>query len=226
MAKRFLDSSLWDKDWFLDLSSKYKVLWVYMITKCDTAGIFDPNLKNISKMLNEKYNEEECLMAFNGKVIKVLDKWVLVKFIEFQYGSQISPTMIDPINKCLSKIGHSIDSLSILYNRTMDSPVYMVKDKDKEKIKEGTQKLKYLEFVFLSQEEYEKLISKFGKEAITAQITSLNNYIGSKGKRYKSHYHTILTWINKNGLPIITQTQKKIDPYESTKQYLKELEGV
>ena len=30
-------------------------------------------------------------------------------------------------------------------------------------------------------------------------IERLNNYIGSTGKRYKSHYHTILNWYRKDG---------------------------
>lgn len=53
---------------------------------------------------------------------------------------------------------------------------------------------KYIECVYLSQDEYNKLIEKLGKTKTNGMIEDLNNYIMSKGKRYKSHYHTILNW--------------------------------
>ncbi len=52
----------------------------------------------------------------------------------------------------------------------------------------------YLEFVKLTNEEYEKLKERLGQHSTDDYIERLNNYIGSKGKRYKSHYHTILAW--------------------------------
>lgn len=55
-------------------------------------------------------------------------------------------------------------------------------------------KIKYLSFVYMTQKEYEKLVAKFGDEETRDKITKLNNYIGSKGTKYKSHYHTILMW--------------------------------
>ena len=55
-------------------------------------------------------------------------------------------------------------------------------------------KKRHLEFVFLTDEEYKKLVNKFGQREADEKIESLNNYIGSKGKKYKSHYHTIMTW--------------------------------
>lgn len=48
--------------------------------------------------------------------------------------------------------------------------------------------------VRLSDEEYWKLIDKFGNGITEELIQRLDSYIASKGKRYKSHYHTILNW--------------------------------
>ena len=79
--------------------------------------------------------------------------------------------------------------------------------------KDITPKNKYLEFVLLTTEEYEKLIVKLGKETTGSFIERLNNYIGSKGKKYKSHYHTILNWYNKDDKQ---QPQKQTKP---TKYY-------
>jgi hypothetical protein len=202
LAKRFIDGSVWDKDWFLDLPTKYKVLWFYILTKCDTAGIFDPNLKTVSKLLNEKYIEDECLDVFNNKVIKVLDKWFIIKFIDFQYGDVISEKMVLPINKCLNKIGYSIDTVSILYSKSIDTPIEIEKEKEIENIKEKrVLKLKFLDFVYLTSDERDMLCERLGVDVFNKMVCNLNDYIGSKGTKYKSHYHTILSWINKNGIP-------------------------
>src|SRR3990167_821951 len=65
-------------------------------------------------------------------------------------------------------------------------------DKERLNIKE-----RYLDHVLLTKDEYKKLIDRFGQIGATSYIEKLNNYIGSKGKQYKSHYHTILVWADK-----------------------------
>ncbi len=53
---------------------------------------------------------------------------------------------------------------------------------------------RYLDFVMLSKEEHAKLVERFGKSQTEEKIETLNEYLGSKGKKYKSHYFTILVW--------------------------------
>lgn len=70
-------------------------------------------------------------------------------------------------------------------------------NKNKNKNIKENNKRKYLEFVYLSDEEYQKLTDKYGKRIIDNKITDLNNYIWSKGKNYKSHYFTLLERLRK-----------------------------
>ena len=83
----------------------------------------------------------------------------------------------------------------------------------KSKIEVKERKVKYLKYVFMTQEEHKKLIDKLGEERTEEMISALNNYIGSKGKQYKSHYHTILTWVrmekdkNKKGSKLLWHTK-------------------
>ena len=64
----------------------------------------------------------------------------------------------------------------------------------KEIIKE---KFGEFENVLLSNEEFEKLKSKLGAET-ESYIERLSSYIASSGKKYKSHYATILSWAQKD----------------------------
>jgi len=68
------------------------------------------------------------------------------------------------------------------------------------KVKESKDiKHKYGEFenVSLSESEYQKLIERYGESVIIEFIEKLDNYIASKGTKYKNHYATILNWIKK-----------------------------
>jgi hypothetical protein len=57
-------------------------------------------------------------------------------------------------------------------------------------------KNKYLECVFLTDDQYGKLIEKFGnQERVNQAIEILNNYIQAKEPKYKSHYHVLIGWV-------------------------------
>lgn len=71
-------------------------------------------------------------------------------------------------------------------------------------------KIKYLDFVYLLEAEYLKLIAEYGKSQIAGLMERLNNYIGSKGVKYKSHYHTLLNWAGRDvNIKKITPVIKK-----------------
>lgn len=55
-----------------------------------------------------------------------------------------------------------------------------------------------LKNVRLTKEEYSKLVHKFGEPKTIDYIERLSEYLASKGKKYKSHYATILSWSRKD----------------------------
>lgn len=57
------------------------------------------------------------------------------------------------------------------------------------------EKTKYLDFIFLSDDEHQKLLKKHGKENLDKILKILNNYKGSSGKKYKSDYFAIKNWV-------------------------------
>lgn len=93
----------------------------------------------------------------------------------------------------------------------------------KHKTKTIVQKKEYEEDVFLSETEYEKLITKYGEPLTRKAISILSTYKGSNGKKYKSDYKAMLSWTfdeaNKRSNPSISQAspkytgkQEKIEP--------------
>jgi predicted phage replisome organizer len=69
-------------------------------------------------------------------------------------------------------------------------------------------KKKYADFVTMTEEEYEKLLADYGEAQAKDMIERLNEYKGSKGKKYKSDYLTCKSWFRKDG---IKPNEKKKD---------------
>lgn len=57
------------------------------------------------------------------------------------------------------------------------------------------EKIHFADLVTMTNDEYEKLIATYGKSFADQCIYVLDNYKGSSGKKYKSDYRAILTWV-------------------------------
>ena len=65
-------------------------------------------------------------------------------------------------------------------------------------------KKKFGEFenVMLTGEEHEKLVDSLGDIGAKEYIERLSSYLAQSGRRYKSHYATLLNWWRKDGKPV------------------------
>lgn len=65
-------------------------------------------------------------------------------------------------------------------------------------------KIRYLEYVYLKEEEYFKLVEMYGEKVAKDFIERLDNRIwmkpNSKDRKNRDHYRTILNWIKKEGI--------------------------
>jgi predicted phage replisome organizer len=64
-------------------------------------------------------------------------------------------------------------------------------EKEEKTTKKDKPKRLYLEFVRLSDDEYAKLCSIYPKKHVDIMISRLNDHIGAKGAKYKSHYYAL-----------------------------------
>jgi len=86
----------------------------------------------------------------------------------------------------------------------------------------GEDKIKYAEFVAMAKSEHEKLIKDYGEEAVVWMIEALDNYKGSSGKKYKSDYRAILSWVRdkareKGVIKNTTEQNKESDEVDFSK---------
>ena len=57
-----------------------------------------------------------------------------------------------------------------------------------------------LKFIKITEEEYKKLSSKYSISDITNYLKQISLYVGTSGKKYKSHYMACLSWFNRDGI--------------------------
>jgi hypothetical protein len=86
MAKRFSDTELWDKGWFMALSQKHKLLIQFLFSKCDGSGVWDANYALASVYVGESVTKNDiCALSEQAEILEN-GKIFLPDFVHFQYG--------------------------------------------------------------------------------------------------------------------------------------------
>lgn len=85
MAKRFIDTDIFDDPWFMDLSKDGKITWLFLITKCDHAGIIQIN-ERLFKVMTGINSLATVLKELGNRIVPLRDNYFFIpKFIFFQY---------------------------------------------------------------------------------------------------------------------------------------------
>lgn len=87
MAKRMTATEKWDDPFFFDLSPENKLIWIYLLDKCNHAGVIEFSERLASFATGLELKSANILQVFKSR-IEVLEsgKWFIKKFIDFQYG--------------------------------------------------------------------------------------------------------------------------------------------
>lgn len=127
MVKRLTDTEIWNKDWYLDLSIKKKLLLKYIFDNCDCAGVYEISYRNLRNCFNEEVTKKDFE---NIKMIKFFDenKIIIEDFIKLQYGVDING--LKPRNSVHKGVLRCLEKHKLLLN-----PFETVKNKDKNKNK-------------------------------------------------------------------------------------------
>ena len=84
--KRFTDTEIWDREWYMSLAPYLKCLMRYMFDKCDASGVWSPNWKLASVYIGSEVSEAD-LEKIPADQWEIVDgKVFLPGFIPFQYG--------------------------------------------------------------------------------------------------------------------------------------------
>lgn len=152
MAKRFSDTLIWEKEWFMKLTPKHKCLFRYLTERCDPAGVWEPNWTLATIYIGEKVDRSDLALLNDQIVILENGKIWLSGFIIFQYGklSDKSPAHI-PVFKSIEK-NNLFDRVfnrvsNTLMEKDMDKEKEMVMEEEKEKEEERLRSVESKSFI-------------------------------------------------------------------------------
>ncbi len=204
MKTRIIYTKFWHDNYIFTLNSKEKLLFLYLFTneKVNICGIYEIPDKHIlldTGIKQKELNNIKQKFMEDGK-FAFIDGWI--KIMNFEVYNNFSGDKIEKakekeftlIPEKIKNFKYSLKGGIGGVSRTPDT----LNNHNNNHKSIINNKISYLDFVFLTEEEHKKLIDKLGKDKTKEMIKRLNNYIGSKGKKYKSHYFTILNWMEKD----------------------------
>jgi hypothetical protein len=223
MAKRFVDTELWQKEWFQDLSIENKLLLKYIFENCDCAGVWNSNLRLASFILGYPYTIDDIHRINKKKEqFEILDNGniFVIDFIKFQYGTlseNCKPHK--PVIEKLKKYG-LFERVSKGYRKGLETLEEKEQEQYKEKEQEKERKLfgTYLN-VSLDIEQYQSLLALCLSEKLLNELInsfSCNIEVG-KERPYtadlpNAHFERLKSYYNyrkKNPNKFVSETAKQ-----------------
>jgi len=140
VAKRFIDSELFRKEWFRKLSPKLKCAWIFMILESEESGEFHVDLESLNFHVGQKIDLNELIESItksDPKRILTLEEnklWIS-KLISFQYKNlSFACSAHKPIIFKLKKLLTEYPSLSL--NEALPKGYQSLKEMEEEEEKE------------------------------------------------------------------------------------------
>ena len=197
--RRMFAKTIIDSDSFLDMPLSAQALYFHLSMRADDEG-FVNNPKKIQRMVGASDDDARLLiakrfiLAFESGIV-VIKHWRIHNYIqndrfkETLYQEEKALLMLDDKKAYTEKNPQCIQNGYKTDTQVSIGKVSIGKDSIGDKHTHG-------EFsnVLLTDDEYQKLTDK----GLLPYIERLSSYIASTGKRYKSHYATILNWSRKD----------------------------
>ena len=218
MAKRFIDTSLFKKRWIRQLDPNMKLFWIYLLTNCDHAGIWEVDIDLAAFQTGVELDESTILKTFNRKIVPFKDgKWFVPKFVDYQYGElNENVNAHKSVIKLLTKYGLYVDN-QLLPNSSATVKVNNLtvkdkdKDKDKDKVKDKKTKRNQLLDIRDNLKEYKEI---FINKDVSLEFDKWNDYMLSTGKTYKNYSAAFRNWLRNDQFdkvdkkPLVDQFKK------------------
>jgi len=146
MAKRFIDTELFNDSWYMNLTPELKLFFVYLITNCDNAGIIDLNIRlaEFQTGIKELSNSFETVSKeFGAKRLVHLQEnyYFLPNFVRYQYPNGLGSGVKAQQSVILKLQNFNIDlnsletvnkQLGVSCQTPQDKDMYKDKYKDKD----------------------------------------------------------------------------------------------
>ena len=205
--QRYIKDSFWTDPYIEKLTPDEKLIFVYLLTnpQCNVAGVYEIRPKRVAYETGYDIEVVETILsrfAKDKKIIRIGDFVVIVNHIKHQ---SLGEKVAEGINRIIKETPKEIQELFTLKEMTNSKneiyPIYTLyipyangRIVKLSKVKLNKNKYGQFRNVLLTDDEYEKVKDKLDI------LEELSMYMESKGKKYSSHYATILNWARRRKL--------------------------
>lgn len=235
MANRLCDTEIWEKDWFLELNTKQKLLVKFLFDKCDCAGFYKISWNLLKVFFNDVEITREDFEQI--KQVKFIDKdLVFVEDFALFQCKISSFDKLNPNNNAHKGVLKLLEKHNIFLAPPMGlvSPIGGAQEKEKDKditsykqIDTSSKLYGKYQNVNLSKEHFGKLLSMCASDKLLNELIdsfSINIEVG-KERPYiadlpNAHYERLKSYYNyrkKNPLKFQKETTKDNRPEYNTK---------
>ena len=212
--RRMFAKTIVDSDAFLEMPQSTQLLYFHFSMRADDEGFIN-NPKAILRSIGCKDDDMKILtmkkfiIPFESGVV-VIKHWKIHnyiqsdRFIPTKYKDEKAQLEMDENKAYRIPKSECIQNVSTLDTQVSIGKVSIGKLSIEE---DSTLTLGEFKNVKLSKEEYEKIVSA----ELTSYIENLSSYLAQTGKRYKSHYATILNWSRKDNKPILKKSSGRVE---------------
>lgn len=177
-----------------EYTPEQKYFYLYLMSNPGTNSVGCYKITKRTIAFETGYNEET--------IDKLLE--LFIKRHKIEYDTETKEIWLanwykynKPVNEATRKV-HLQDAETI-HNETFKARVdeiLTVRDKKENENKNKKEKKKeYAPDVYLSEDEYKKLCTTYGRQQVEVILKKLSNAKGAKGYKYKSDYRAILNWV-------------------------------
>lgn len=201
------DRSIIETDNFLNISMSAKALYFLLGMEADDEGFVSPNriLRLYGGEMGDIKNlvDTGLVIPFKSGVLVITD-WNQNNYLD---KNRIKQTQYQDEKKLLQL---TEQGKYVLNNRSTSIEEKRIVQNSIEENKDVFGEFKNVK---LKKEEYTKLTNLFGEKNTAVIIEELSAYMASKGKRYSSHYATLLNWGKR-------KIQNHAEKLETKKRYI------
>ena len=198
MAKRFIDTEIWNKKWFREFTPESKCFWFWLQAECDNAGVLadlDLGLAKyqVGKNKQGEYPTEEDFQPVLDMIVEIDEtlSWI-PKFVTFQY-SELKETC-RPHQSVIRK----------LKERGLYEEYEQYFAKSGKKITRPSQK----EQIEKIENELEQWKKEWEGVDVKSELDKLKDWL-KQGKRKKDYEAFFRNWLRQNGGTKIKSNEKR-----------------
>lgn len=208
MSKRFTDTSLWSKPWFMELTPAEKLAWFYVKDQCDNVGVWTPNFRLAEFIIGTQIDWQKFADKCNGNIFVMENgKWWLVDFCSFQHPDLNPDSSSKPIQSYIKLLQEQdLWDFDIGSPKGMDTLSIGYKERERERVKEQERepkkpkrKAKTITHPTLGlpmqEGNYKGLCEKYGEDVAMDYMQRAKAYADSHGRPYVDYAAAARTYI-------------------------------